>query len=113
MMQHDIASGIIAPLNSTVFDARDIVKAFQHMSTGSHTGKVLVRVRAHATDAATLPINVQPRFYCNPEHSYVIVGGLGGLGLEFCQWLIGRQCRKLVLSSSRGISSQYQAFKIK
>lgn len=83
------------------------------MSTGNHIGKILIKMRENENDLSTLPINVSPRFYCNSEHSYIVIGGLGGLGLEFSQWLIGRKCRKLFLSSSRGISNQYQAFKIK
>jgi fatty acid synthase len=107
------ASGAIKPLSRTVFYAHDIVKAFQFMSTGNHIGKVLIKMRENENHEMTVPINVTPRFYCNPNHTYVLVGGLGGIGLEFSQWMIGRKCRKLVLSSTRGISNQYQAFKIK
>jgi fatty acid synthase len=101
------------PLSRTVFDAHDIIKAFQFMSTGNHIGKVLIKMRENENDEMTIPINVTPRFYCDPNHTYVLVGGLGGIGLEFSQWMVGRKCRKLVLSSTRGISNQYQAFKIK
>jgi fatty acid synthase len=113
MFKRDYASHVIKPLSRTVFEAKDVLKAIQFMSTGNHIGKVLLKVREHEDDAATLPIIVEPRVYCNPEHSYIIVGGLGGIGLEFSQWLISRKCRKLVLSSRRGISNQYQAYKIK
>ncbi|KAG5683715.1 hypothetical protein PVAND_012980 [Polypedilum vanderplanki] len=112
-IKRDISSGIVKPLSRTVFDAKDIAKAFQYMSTGNHIGKVLIKIRENENDEATVPINVTPRFYCNSDQSYIVVGGLGGLGLEFSQWLIGRKCKKLILSSSRGISNQYQAYKIK
>lgn len=101
------------PINPTVFNAADIIEAFRFMSTGNHIGKVLIKMRENENDSETLPINVVPRFYCNSAHSYIVIGGLGGLGLEFSQWMIGRKCRKLVLNSTRGVRNQYQAFKIK
>ncbi|KAG5674223.1 hypothetical protein PVAND_004203 [Polypedilum vanderplanki] len=113
MLKDGLRNQVIKPLKLTVFDANEIRKAFHYMSTGNHIGKVLIKIRENENDLSTLSINVSPRFYCNCKHSYIIVGGLGGLGLEFSQWLIKRKCRKLILSSSRGISNQYQAFKIK
>jgi fatty acid synthase, animal type len=76
-------------------------------------GKVLIKVRENMLDEATLPIHVARRVYCNPNFSYIIPGGLGGFGLELADWLVLRGCKKLVLSSSRGISKQYQAYRIK
>ena len=76
-------------------------------------GKVLLKIRENESDAATLPITVMPRVYCSPDYSYIIPGGLGGFGLELADWLVLRGCRKLVLSSSRGITKQYQAYRIK
>jgi fatty acid synthase len=43
----------------------------------------------------------------------LIVGGLGGFSLELADWLVLRGCRKLVLSSRRGLSKQYQAYRMK
>lgn len=34
---------------------------------------------------------------CQPDGSYLITGGLGGLGLEFARWLAGRGARRLIL----------------
>ena len=73
----------------------------------------MLKIRGNATDAATLPLSVVPRVYCSPDYSYIIPGGLGGFGLELADWLVLRGCRKLVLSSSRGISKPYQAYRIK
>ncbi len=35
-------------------------------------------------------------------------GGLGGIGLQLCQWLIQRGAQKLVLNSRNGISDSFQ-----
>lgn len=83
------------------------------MASGKHIGKVLLKIRENVTDVKSLPISVLPRVYCDPNESFVLVGGLGGFGLELADWLILRGCRKLMLSSSRGVTNAYQASRIK
>lgn len=101
------------PLKVNVFDANDVEKAFRFMASGRHMGKVLLKIREDSTDIESLPISVLARVYCDSNESYILVGGLGGFGLELADWLILRGCRKLVLSSSRGVSNAYQASRIK
>lgn len=112
LLADDIKKGIIKPLPSTVFEGQAIEQAFRYLATGKHMGKVLLKLREKESDAASLPLTVLPRVYCNPNLSYVIPGGLGGFGLELADWLVLRGCKKLVLSSSRGITKQYQAYRI-
>lgn len=113
MFTADLKAGIIKPLKTNVFDACDVEKAIRYLAGGKHMGKVVLKVRENETDDLTLPICVVPRVYCRPECSYIIPGGLGGFGLELADWLVIRGCRKLVLSSSRGISAAYQSLRIK
>ena len=113
MIERDIKSGIIKPLKTNIFEASQVEQAFRFLASGKHIGKVILKIRDQESDAATLPISVLPRVYCSPEYSYIIPGGLGGFGLELADWLVLRGCRKLVFSSSRGISKQYQAYRIK
>lgn len=40
--------------------------------------------------------------------SYILVGGLGGLGLEVAYWMASRGAKKLVLVSRSGIKNDYQ-----
>jgi fatty acid synthase, animal type len=113
LLENDIKKGIIKPLKTTVFDAHEIEQAFRYLASGKHVGKVLLKIRQNEKDLATLPLTVIPRAYCAPNLSYIIPGGLGGFGLELADWMVLRGCRKLVLSSSRGITKQYQAYRIK
>lgn len=83
------------------------------MASGRHIGKVILKMREKATDVESLPISVLPKVYCDSKESFILVGGLGGFGLELADWLILRGCRKLILSSSRGITNAYQAGRIK
>ncbi|CRK99510.1 CLUMA_CG012829, isoform A [Clunio marinus] len=113
LLDRDLKSGIIKPLKANIFEANEVEKAFRYLASGKHVGKVILKVRENESDLATLPISVLPRVYCSPNLTYIIPGGLGGFGLELADWLVLRGCRKLVLSSSRGITKQYQAYRIK
>lgn len=44
----------------------------------------------------------------DPKKSYILIGGLGGMGLELSQWLIDRGAKIIVLSSRSGITTGYQ-----
>uniref|UniRef100_A0A182P667 Fatty acid synthase n=1 Tax=Anopheles epiroticus TaxID=199890 RepID=A0A182P667_9DIPT len=112
LIMKDIAKGIIQPLPTTIFQAHEIEQAFRHLATAKHIGKVLLKIRDNEDDIASVPISYLPRVYCNPEQSFVIAGGLGGFGLELADWLIIRGCRRLLLSSSRGITKPYQQYRI-
>lgn len=45
----------------------------------------------------------------NPDKSYILVGGLGGFGLELADWMVKRGATKIVLTSRSGIKTGYQA----
>jgi fatty acid synthase, animal type len=113
LLENDMKRGIIKPLKTTVFEANQVEQAFRFLASAKHMGKVLLKIRENENENASLPITVVPRVYCSPRMSYIIPGGLGGFGLELADWLVLRGCKKLVLSSSRGITKQYQAYRIK
>ncbi|XP_011870702.1 PREDICTED: fatty acid synthase-like [Vollenhovia emeryi] len=54
-------------------------------------------------------VSAIPRTYLNPEKSYVLVGGLGGFGLELANWMIARGAKFIILVSRSGIRTGYQA----
>ncbi|EDW67835.2 fatty acid synthase [Drosophila virilis] len=112
LIDADIASGIIQPLPVTVFPAHEIEQAFRHLIGGKHIGKVIIKVRDTPEAAETLPVRVLSQVYFKPHMSYVIPGGLGGFGMELADWMALRGARKLVLSSSRGITKDYQSYRI-
>lgn len=109
----DINRGIIKPLNTTVFDACDIVKAARYLARAKHVGKVLLKIRESELSRASLPIDVKPRIFFNPNHSYIVPGGLGGMGLGIVDWMVLRECKKVVLSSRRSFSDKDLPAKIK
>ena len=59
-------------------------------------------------ESTSLSLPAIPRTSCHPHKSYVLVGGLGGFGLELAQWLVERGARYLVLTSRVGVRTGYQ-----
>lgn len=103
--------GKLTPIRPVVvFDALNVVKAFRHMQTGQHIGKIVVRM---PEDPNTLPMTkiheATPLF--RPDASYLLVGGLGGLGRAVSIWMVEKGARNLIfLSRSGGKSPEAQAF---
>ncbi|XP_041987847.1 fatty acid synthase [Aricia agestis] len=114
-----IANGAVRPLPATVYGDQQLEHAFRFMATGKHIGKVLIRVReeegagAGAGAGAARLVAAVPRVYMHPARSYVLVGGLGGFGLELAQWLVTRGARALVFNSRSGVRTGYQAWCIR
>ncbi|PIK47822.1 putative fatty acid synthase [Apostichopus japonicus] len=113
LMKDGIHSGVVQPLSRSTFDRDEIEDAFRFMAQGKHIGKVLVKVRGEEDEVRCSPrdeaMTVTLRNSCHPDKVYIIVGGLGGFGLELAEWLVSRGCKKLLLTSRSGIKSGYQA----
>ncbi|TGZ44723.1 hypothetical protein DBV15_11980 [Temnothorax longispinosus] len=59
------------------------------------------------------PLLAHPRYYCLEHKCYIILGGLGGFGLELADWLTLRGAKNLVLTSRTGITTGYQQSRVK
>ncbi|XP_055377679.1 fatty acid synthase isoform X2 [Condylostylus longicornis] len=112
MVDRDLANGIIQPLPRHIFKANEIESAFRFLASAKHMGKVLIQIRDELSLDTTMSVKVVPQIYFNPNLVYIIPGGLGGFGLELADWLAIRGAKKIVLSSSRGISKTYQSYRI-
>ncbi|KAL7014528.1 hypothetical protein ACKWTF_015986 [Chironomus riparius] len=103
-----LKKNLVKPLKATVFNADQLEEAFRFLASGKHIGKVLIRM---CDESGSLVKEVTPRVFFNPQHAYIICGGLGGFGMELADWMIIRGCRKIVLSSSRGVVDGYHEYK--
>lgn len=116
MVREGMLSGVVKPLKTTVFSKDEVEPAFRFMAQGKHIGKVVIKVRSEESEklcpASDVTIPAVSRTSCDPSKTSVIVGGLGGFGLELGQWLIERGLKKLVLSSRSGITTAYQKRKV-
>ena len=84
------ANGQLRPLPRTVFPLDGLVPAFRYMQQAKHFGKVVL---AHRSDAGEDTRTAAFR----QDATYLIVGGMGGLGLVAAEWLVTRGARHIVL----------------
>ncbi|XP_063924717.1 fatty acid synthase-like [Zophobas morio] len=118
-LREGIKSGFVKPLPRIVFNADEIEKSYKYMLAGKHIGKILIKLRNENKDNQIRTCNINkleivsnPRFQCGRHFTYIIIGGLGGFGLELSDWLVLRGARKLVLTSRSGIQNGYHQQRI-
>ena len=118
-MHKNVSNGCVKPFNKIVFNANEADKAFRYMTTGKHIGKIVIKIRDEE-DCRGPVMDIKPaqemivstKTYFNPNKVYIIIGGLGGFGLELIHWMIFMGARKFVLTSRNGIKNNYQKFVI-
>ncbi|XP_050553071.1 fatty acid synthase-like [Spodoptera frugiperda] len=118
LLLNGIENGAVKPLTYCTFKANEVENAFRYMAAGKHIGKVIVKIREEERGSGPVrpvptPIDAVPRYICHEDHVYVLVGGLGGFGLELADWLIIRGARKILLNSRRGITNGYQSSRLR
>ncbi|KAJ4207018.1 hypothetical protein NW759_014016 [Fusarium solani] len=105
--------GHIVPINpNKVFDADAVQDAFRYMQRGLHIGKIVISIRdsdgtlKFDSDSATRPKVVE----LDESASYLLIGGLGGIGRSVSRWMVEHGARHLVyLSRSAGSRPGEQA----
>lgn len=92
-----------------VFYASQVLDAFKYMQKGQHIGKIVVSMPQCPQELSVTA--VQQELQLRPEASYLLVGGLGGLGRAIATWMVERGARKLIfLSRSAGKADGDQKF---
>lgn len=118
LISNGIENGAIRPLTTTVFETQQAGEAIRFMEFDNHIGKIVLKIRDEEEHQKTFKSTPKrfaavPRTYMHSEKSYVIVGGLGGFGLELADWLVLRGATKLVLTSRSGIKTGYQSLMVR
>lgn len=94
--QH-IAAGVLPLPEYTLFPLADAATALRSMSGARHIGKLVLDIRA--TDRHQVAVPPRQARVFRADGSYVVTGGLGGLGLFLAEKLAAAGCGRLVLSS--------------
>ncbi len=91
--------GHLKPLPVKVFSIGHVAQAFRYMAQARHIGKIVV---THEGPAVHLPRELQSPTGqwegLDPDGSYMITGGLAGLGLLVAQWMVEQGARHLVVT---------------
>lgn len=86
-------SGELQPLPQTTFSTENLVAAFRMMQQAQHTGKIVV---AHTSTNKEQKLETALNSIY-PQATYLITGGMGGLGLEVAESLAKKGAKYLVL----------------
>ncbi|HKU36940.1 MAG TPA: type I polyketide synthase, partial [Polyangiales bacterium] len=87
--------GELSALPCTVFPASQAAEGFRYMAQAKHIGKIAIDFRDPELPASVLPER-EPKI-ARADASYLITGGLGGLGLVLSEWLADQGARHLAL----------------
>ena len=94
-LRQGFESGQWQPLPLRVFPITEAVSAFRYMQQARHVGKVVLDF-----DAGVNSDHIAIR----ADATYLITGGLGGLGCRIAEWLVQQGARHLVLLSRRALA---------
>ncbi|KAK8046024.1 polyketide synthase [Apiospora saccharicola] len=81
----------------SIHPAANIQDAFRTMQGAQHIGKIVVQMPEDASNLESVAPRPIPGF--KPDRSYLIVGGLGGLGRVVASWMVENGARNLVFLS--------------
>ena len=106
--------GHIRPVRlDRIFSGSTTPKAFQHMQQGNHVGKLVVTTRNPSSQPELGGISKYQKKSPSLDAgaSYLLVGGLGGLGRTVFYWMIEHGARNLIfLSRSAGSNPRDKDF---
>ncbi|KAI0142269.1 hypothetical protein GGR57DRAFT_508814 [Xylariaceae sp. FL1272] len=92
------------PTPRHVFPISQLGKALRLVQAGKHSGRVI----ATASDGDLVPklLRSFTSWGFEPNASYLIAGGLGGIGRSISKWMIRKGAKNLILLSRSGVSSR-------
>ncbi|EKG10605.1 Beta-ketoacyl synthase [Macrophomina phaseolina MS6] len=91
-----------------VFHPSRLEEAMRFLQGGRNTGKVVVDFAASGEQVKFRPA-LKPAYHFSNQATYVISGGLGGLGREIIRWMTRRGARNFLALSSSGVEGKPDA----
>lgn len=98
--------GILHPLPYTTFAANQVIDAFRYMQLAKHIGKIVVTYDDGIHTRPTFNKIERGPLKLSAEASYLVTGGLNGLGLKTAEWLVEKGARNLILIGRSGAASE-------
>ncbi|KAI1502213.1 hypothetical protein F5X99DRAFT_427602 [Biscogniauxia marginata] len=91
------------------YSISDMEKAMRKMQSGLHVGKLVLVPRAG--DEVNVIARPRPLSFAGSDSTYLIAGGLGGIGRAITSWMI-ENCAKNILLVSRNAESHPDAVEL-
>ncbi|RMZ82891.1 hypothetical protein DV737_g1950, partial [Chaetothyriales sp. CBS 132003] len=102
----------ISPLPMKIFPASQTQDAFRFMEKGQHIGRVGVAMKQPGEEAEPLEtVKRALKTSFNGSASYLMIGGLGGIGRAVSRWMVDHGAREIIyMSRSAGLTNKDDAF---
>ncbi|KAG8158415.1 hypothetical protein KVR01_011537 [Diaporthe batatas] len=84
------AGKILAPMPLHIYPASEAEKAFRYLQSGTNTGRIIIKDSSWSLDQTA---------------TYIVAGGLGGLGRAIAMWMARKGAKHLILLSRSGPKS--------
>ncbi|KAI0119053.1 hypothetical protein F4814DRAFT_458445 [Daldinia grandis] len=104
VMDLTIEGVIQRPQPLHMFPVSNIEQSFRHLQSGKNPGRVLISL--DHSDIVSKRLYNRPTWKFDANASYLVAGGLGGLGRLVTRWMVSRGVKHLILPSRSGASSQ-------
>jgi acyl transferase domain-containing protein/NADPH:quinone reductase-like Zn-dependent oxidoreductase/SAM-dependent methyltransferase/acyl carrier protein len=101
--------GELRPLPYRVFPIHRVADAFRCMQQSRHIGKLVVSL---AQQEVAIRNGARNSVRFRGDASYLITGGLGGVGLALAEWMAANGARHLVLAGRRGAETAEATTKV-
>ncbi|KAI0405086.1 KR-domain-containing protein [Xylaria palmicola] len=86
-----------------IYDVGVVENAFRYIQSGKNTGRVVIRIDSH-TEVRKHLITPRTWKFCE-DASYLVAGGLGGIGRSMLKWMASRGAKNLIVPSRTGLTS--------
>ncbi|KAI0484906.1 hypothetical protein GGR56DRAFT_680801 [Xylariaceae sp. FL0804] len=83
----------------------EVEKAFRFMQSGNSTGRIVI-VTETGNEYVTKQLVYRSTWRLDADATYVVVGGLGGLGRAIIQWMVSKGAKNFLVPSRSGPSTQ-------
>ncbi|MEE4599331.1 SDR family NAD(P)-dependent oxidoreductase [Streptomyces sp. DSM 41524] len=96
-----VEGGELPPITTTRYSLDEVEEAFSVLSRGANVGKLVLDLRVPGdVDTSRRAYDRSP--VVTPDHTYLVTGGLGGLGLTTARELVDLGARHVCLVSRSG-----------
>jgi acyl transferase domain-containing protein/NAD(P)-dependent dehydrogenase (short-subunit alcohol dehydrogenase family)/acyl carrier protein len=102
-----VRTGTLSPLPLREFPLSKAPDAIWEMGRGRHIGKFVLTVPEAETPRICVPVRSGAQLV-SKDRTYLISGGLGGLGLALARWMAEQGAGHLVLLGRHGVTTDHQ-----
>ncbi|NEP27406.1 SDR family NAD(P)-dependent oxidoreductase, partial [Moorena sp. SIO3I6] len=94
-LKEKFGNGLLQPPPIKIFPIEEVIDAFRYMQQAKHIGKIVVTQTQLADGKTQKPLSFRS------GASYLITGGMAGLGLLVANWMVSKGAKHLILLGRR------------